>query len=422
MFKRYGWIPLVLIPVGAVAGLLMVAVITYVMPKIYESEATIEVRPYANAPVEPPRQTEGEASSWLLMEIEKMKSRTILDKVSQNLELPNRWNLPKEQVPPILKNSLQIQSIRGTDLVSIRARHTNKVDARDIVDEVAKAYKAYRNELAARDSEKFLHELNKAVRDQEDKVEERRKVLATIVRTKGIIYRGTESGVDEHQDGKSATQAYHGLEQEKMQLEAQISSLLKYDNDQLMVYAAGLDLPDNIIRNLYPQYLQAKRDLEGIRINGLDARHPTVLEKVDQIGNMKKQLDEGVVNLRATLKARLDLTRERLKQAGAKKESSDQADKRATDAQDYVDAKRQFESDQELLQSMKLNLVGESITTKLGRECVLIHDLPVVSESPVSPNVTLNLVLGTTSGAILFPLLGLPLMWSLNRRRNEVDA
>ncbi len=38
-----------------------------------------------------------------------------------------------------------------------------------------------------------LHRLERAVRDQEDKVEERRKVLATIVRTKGITYRGVES-------------------------------------------------------------------------------------------------------------------------------------------------------------------------------------------------------------------------------------
>ena len=422
MFKRYGWIPLVLIPVGAMAGLLMAAVVTYVMPKIYESEATIEVKRLADIPIEPPRKTEGEAPVWLLAEIEKMKSRTILDQVSQNLELPNRWSLAKEQVPPILKNSLSIQSIRGTDLVSIRVRHTNKVDARDIADEVAKAYKACRDDLAARDSEKFLHELNKAVRDQEDKVEERRKVLSTIVRTKGIIYRGTESGVDGHLDANGVTRTYHGLEQETMQLESQISSLLKYENDQLMVYAAGLDLPDNIIRNLYPQYMQAKRDLEGLRINGLGADHPSVRAGIERIDAMKKQLDEGVVNLRATLTAKLDLARESLKQAKAMKESSDQADKRATDAQDYVDAKRQFESDQELLQSLKLKLVGESITTKMGRACVEVHDQPVVAQSPVSPKVTLNLVLGTISGAILFPLLGLPVMWTLNRRRTEVEA
>lgn len=41
--------------------------------------------------------------------------------------------------------------------------------------------------------ETSLAHLEKAVSAQEKKVEERRKVLATIVRTKGIIYKGSEA-------------------------------------------------------------------------------------------------------------------------------------------------------------------------------------------------------------------------------------
>jgi secreted protein with Ig-like and vWFA domain len=37
-----------------------------------------------------------------------------------------------------------------------------------------------------------LETLNKEVRDQEDKVEERRKVLSTMVRTKGVVYQGSD--------------------------------------------------------------------------------------------------------------------------------------------------------------------------------------------------------------------------------------
>lgn len=420
MFKRYGWIPLVLIPVGAIAGLLIAAVITYVMPKIYESEAVIEVKPFADAPLGPPRETEGEAPVWLLGEIEKMKSRLILERVSENLELPNRWSLAKEQVLPILKSSLKIQSIRGTDLVSIRVRRTSNVDAKEIAEEVAKSYKAYRAELEARESEKFRFELNKAVRDLEDKVEERRKVLSTIVRNKGIIYRESDllskpPGMDEHHDGKSALQAYHGLEQEKMQLESQLGSLLKYEDDQLMVYASGLDLPENVIKKLYPLYLEAKRELEATKTKGLDKQHPTVLAKIEEIEKMKTQLDVGVVNLRAMLKAKLDLASDRLKRTEAMKESAVQSIGTATDAHDYVDAKRDFESEQELLQSLKLKQINEGITARLGRGNVEIHEFPVIAEAPVSPNVTMNLMLGTISGLFLLPMLGLPLMWILNR-------
>ena len=405
--NRYGIILLSLLLVFMTA-----AVITYVMPKKYESGTTIEVKPRVpglsplGSQLNELAGTGRMTQQFFGTEFEKIKSRNSLDKVVQNLELVNRWGVDKETALNILKGIVNTQNIRGTDLISIRVRHTNKVDARDVAEEVARSYRQYRAELESRDAENALQELNKAVRNQEDKVEERRKVLATIVRTKGIIYKGTDSfygqtGVDEDQGARTALEAFNMLEQEKRKLESQISSLLKYDSDQLMVYAAGLDLPDNIIRNLYPQYLEGKRQLDGLRINGLGAKHPTVLAANDQIQNMKRQLDEGVVNLRATLTAQLDLAADRLKSVEAMKdETREEAIKRGLDAQDYVDAKRDFETDQELLQTMKLKQMGETISSKMPPETVLVHDSPVISESPVSPNVTLNLVLGAVVGLI----------------------
>jgi polysaccharide biosynthesis transport protein len=404
--NRYGIILLTLLLVFMTA-----AVITYVMPKKYESEATIEVKPRGLG-MRPLGQMMSESSGANTMtpqffgtEFEKIKSRNSLSKVVEKLELVNRWNVDKETALAILKGIVNTQNIRGTDLISIRVRHTNKVDARDITEEVAKAYTSYRTEIEGRDAEQAIHELNKAVRDQEDKVEERRKVLATIVRTKGIIYKGQDSfygqtGVNEDQSAQSAMQTYHQIEQEKMQLESQISSLLKYDSDQLMMLS-GLNLPDGVIRNLLPQYQEAMRQLEGLKISGYGDQHPTVLAAVGQIENMKKQLDEGVVNLRATLKAQLDLATERLKSVGEMKNSTrEEAIRRGLDAQDYVDAKREFETDQELLQQMKLKLIGEDITRKMGNVSVEMHDSPVISNSPVSPNVTMNLVLGAVVGLI----------------------
>jgi hypothetical protein len=198
-------------------------------------------------------------------------------------------------------------------------------------------------------------ELEKAIEKQAAKVEVRRKVLSDIVRTKGIIYKGQDS--PQNQDARSALQVYHELEAQKMQLESQITSLLKYDNEQLVVYASGLDLPDNAVRKLYPEYLETKRQLDADKAKGLGSEHPAVKAKVLQLEGLKRQIDESVVNLRATLKAQLDLATERLKSAAAMKDQArEESIKRALDAQDYVDAKRDFETDQELLQQMKLKL------------------------------------------------------------------
>jgi capsular exopolysaccharide synthesis family protein len=405
--NRYGIILLTLLLVFMTA-----AVITYVMPKKFESQAVIEVKPRV-AGMSPlgAQMTETSGAGRMTAqffgtEFEKIKSRNSLVKVVENLQLVNRWNVDKETALDILKGIVNTQNIRGTDLIAIRVRHTNKVDARDVAEEVARAYKEYRTEIETRDADRQLQELNKAVRDQEDKVEERRKVLATIVRNKDIIYQGSESfydrgGIDDNAGARTAQESYYAIEQEKLQLESQISSLLKYDSDQLMVYAGGLNLPDNIIRTLYPQYQEAQRHLDGLKIGGLGDRHPTVLVAVDQIENMKRQLNEGVVNLRATLQAQLDLAIDRLKSVEILKDQSrEDAIKRGLDNQDYVDAKREYETDQELLQTMKIKQMGETISRKIPGESVEMHDPPVISNNPVSPNVTLNLILGAVVGLI----------------------
>ena len=216
-------------------------------------------------------------------------------------------------------------------------------------------------------SSKSFEELRKAIKEQEDKVEERRKVLATIVRTKGIIYMGEDAfhgqeKVDADQGAKAGLQTFLQLEQEKMQLESQFSNLLKYNGDPLMVFAAGLSLPDNVVKNLYPQYLEAKRQLETLKVNGIGENHPTFRAKVEQISSLQKQLDEGVVDLRATLQAKLELGTERLKRSKIMMEKSrEEAIKRGLDAQDYVDVQRDFETDAALLQQMKLKLLEETI-------------------------------------------------------------
>ncbi len=284
MFKRFWWVFLAMIPVGSIAGLFAAAVITYVMPKKYESEAVIELKPRIveseRVPMTP---------QFFGTEFEKIKSRNSLGKVVDQLELINKWGVDKETAIRILKDVVTTQNIRGTDLISIRVRHVNKEDARDIAAGVARAYSEYRMEIEKRGEGHELLELRKSVREQEEKVEERRKVLVTITRTGSFL--------------------------------------------------GGADMTEEDV----------KKAMDGLR------------------------------------------------------------------AQDVIDAKRALETDQALLQSMKLKLINDDITAKLQGDSIVIHEEPQISQAPVSPNVTLNLVFGTVLGFLLSPLLSLPVIYLLHR-------
>jgi len=402
--NRYGIILLTLLLVFMTA-----AVITYVMPKKFESSATIEVKPRGRT-IDPLQQVTASSRPQMTpqffgTEFEKIKSRNSLSRVVETLDLPNKWNTDKETALNILKGIVGTQNIRGTGLISIRVRHTNKEDARDVTAEVARAYKDYRTELESKSLEKGINELRRAVREQQDKVEESRKVLTTISRTKGLPYRdlsmGSGGGLDEDFQARDALNKFTQLENDKMQLESQIDSLLKYDSEQLLIYASGLDLPDNIIKSLYPQYLALRRDIDGLKANGLGNKHPTITSSQKVLSSIKEDLDEGVVNLRTRLQGQLDMTKESLLKAEArKKDTKQEALERGIDTQDYVDAKRDFETEQVLLSQMELKLLSAQIDDTITEDTIIVHDDPVISDSPVSPNVTLNLVLGAVVGLI----------------------
>lgn len=403
--NRYGIILLTLLLVFMTAS-----VITYVMPKRYESFATIEVKPRertidplggmmnSNGPTMTPQ--------FFGTEFEKIKSRNALNRVIDKLDLTSKWSTDRETVLGILKGIVGTQNIRGTDLIQITVRHTSKEDAKDITDEVSRSYREYRDELEGKTQDKGVNEIRKAVRLQEDKVEERRKVLTTISRTKDIIYYGDPeisrgNGFEEDSEATHALNSWVELEDERMNLESQVQNLLKYDAEALLIYAAGLDLPDNIIKTLYPHYLEQMRQIEGLKAGGLGNQHPTVLSNLRIMERTKEQLDEGVVNLRSRLQGNLELVKERLEKVEVRKrQTKKDALERSIDTTDYVDAKRDFETDQALLEQMKIKLMTEEIVSELPNETIIVHEEAVMGASPVSPDVTLNLVLGAVVGLV----------------------
>ncbi|OYV01527.1 MAG: hypothetical protein CFE26_22850, partial [Verrucomicrobiales bacterium VVV1] len=157
----------------------------------------------------------------------------------------------------------------------------------------------------------------------------------------------------------------------------------------------------NIIKSLYPQYLEQKRRLDQLKTQGLGESHPTIQAETQNLANMRKQLEEGVTSLRETLMAQLDMATERYAKM---KLNADQknvtAIDKSVDAVDYLDAQRELATAQEMLNTMKTKLIGETIQERIPTNSIIVHEDPVISQNPVSPNVTLNLMLGAVVGLI----------------------
>lgn len=129
--------------------------------------------------------------------------------------------------------------------------------------------------LAARQAknQSIAYELNKAIRDQEDKVEERRKVLTTIARTKGMLARNDqrEESIKRGLDAQDYGDAKRDYESDQ-----QLLSAMKLRQVELQIAAASdpsspvlsepldklMDLAANEVRST--EVLSSPEEAEGL--------------------------------------------------------------------------------------------------------------------------------------------------------------
>ncbi len=174
MFQRRRPALLITPVVTLLLGLLLAAVVTYLMPKQFQSFSTIRI-------AEP---------EDFAAEVEKTTSGEVLGRVSDELDLPARWHTDRATSIATLGRSVTVEWVPAIDLLSIRARHANPVDARDIAAAVAHV----RIDLA-RERSREVHEAR--LREMEEAIEEQRGVVvdlrARTMRESGIAPgRGAE--------------------------------------------------------------------------------------------------------------------------------------------------------------------------------------------------------------------------------------
>ena len=401
--NRYGVILMTLLLVFMTA-----AVITYVMPKKYESKAVVQVKPSVrvgealgngNSTTQPMTQ------NFFPTEFEVIRSQLTLKFVVQQLSLMTQWGVTEEQALGTLRSIVDAQNIRGTDLIEIRVKHTSAEDARNISKEVYEAYKMRREEKERLILEEGMKELEKAVLDQSDVVEEKRKTRDNLLRRAPAMIRDDILGVN----GAAGIQGLQSnLEQ---QVSAATSELSEMDNmikqidslnaDEVIRYAANLEAAGGDLKSLYPEYQTQERLLKGMQVQGLGPNHPTVKSQRGSVESLYKQLQSSVVSFKDSLK---------LKRESKVAELSD-LNKRLQEIKDLAvtnvilmttiqGVHKEFQTQQEMLDRMREKLQMDKINAKQPQNIIELHEEPIVAQFPSSPNVTLNLILGAVVGLI----------------------
>lgn len=401
------WLLLLLLPmVGMLAGFMAGAVGSYVAPRKFESTAVVQVMPMVDGAMilGDAVVTQVTPGQFFATEREVIRSRGTLERVVNALDLVGRWNLPVEECVETLKEIVRVEQIRRTDLIEIRVRHARAEDAKDVAEEVVTQYQDRRVSREVARASNILEELDAELRKQEGLVEEKRKVLDTIVQAVGISMIDREAGVIYGNPAPTIAE----LDRDRESLELQVSKLEELSNEELLGYAAGLQLPQNGVSARYEEYRSELVALNDLLDGGMGDAHPKVVAQRVRVDMLRQDLYRSANVLREVMKTQLELVNARVeKMRKVLGEEREEAVVRGDGKEDYLLAKRDYEEVLAVLQRQKLEQSERRIMAAIPKHPVTLHELPKIGRNPVTPRVSLCLGGGALGGAALGVVLAL---------------
>ncbi len=411
---RWWWMELLLLLALPILLVILAVGISRQQVPQYESSTLLEIKapgalldPFQAQPAE-----RALSPDFLLTQCELIKSTGCLQQVAENLDLAKRWDIAdRGMLVKRIQRQLQVWVQPKTRLVRIMVHNPDAAEARDLAAEVARAYKEMRFAAEQRSEEQGLGELKKAVRTQEDTVEECRKVLSNIARAKGLVDEG-HAGLltlpsDPALDALRVQCAT--LKAQQATLEGQLKALEQNPFEQLLAYAKTATPPDAAVAGLYGSYLRAQQDLDSLKA-ATPADEAATQGQERRVAELLKSLESGVAILKATLRGELEIAKAKWAAAfEQERATADDRVKQALDRYDYVEAKQTFELESDQLQQMKRKLMEEEVRAKIPAEPFIVREEPVLATQPTIPNIHHHKKVAAVIGLLLALVLNIPM-------------
>ena len=244
-----------------------------------------------------------------------------------------------------------------------------------------------------------LATLDAEIEAQKAIVEEKRKVLDTLVRITGRPYfEGSRNSPESLETKLPLLAEKNAFEMKKNrdQYAVYLNQFERLESDQLLRYAAELPVDNNSVRSLSSEYFTKSRELEALKGTGLGESHPEIVASEEQLRGLKGDLDSSVATLRESLATNHELVSKQLQvmeEESAEREG--ELVQLATEMHEYRDATKEYERSLTQLQELKLrrSTTGMSSNAVAANENLASKELsnPIFSKSAPSESPTARL-------------------------------
>jgi capsular exopolysaccharide synthesis family protein len=386
-------------------------VITFLMPKQYESTALIQVQENANFEI---FQNQGPSAidpRFTTTQFEIIRSKEILKPVIEKLGLAQAWAERYELKSPErvylkLQKMISLEELRNTNLISITVLSPDKQEAADIANTVAKEYQ----EARIREQQGWVNKSLASLRDEVDKQRqktEQQRAKATEIRVKNQINDLNPESVEDpmQAEDKVLLSVEEEVSTQRLKtatLRAQYDELAKLTDEQIMRSTATLDVEDQTVQQILPLFQEAASEQARLLNAGYGKNHPSVKALTAKMQTYMSQLANQITSLRSALAAKLSIEQqsltnleEKLGETRANQQSS------RTKSATYYEAKNDYIQSKKVLEAAETRYWTEMMQRSMPMNPAIIWEKAEVAEFPARPRVFLQLALGIFFGVVL---------------------
>ena len=404
------------LPIIILAFLLVVVtagVTTYFMPRQYQSNVIIEVeqndqkiRIFGDG-----YQGSGMDPRFATTQFQIIQRKEMLYPVIDSMNLLQKWGdaygiRTKEQAYFKLRGMIDVREVRNTNLLQISVESTNPQEASDLANTIAQEYQRKRIDEQQKILNRSLATLEDEVSKQRKKVQDANDEMSRLRTELGI----TDLNPDSMEDPMLAQQTVL-VNQEAMVNEARVhaanlrtkyNEIEKLTADELMRSLPTLEIQDQTISQVLPQYQEISSELARALQSGLGRRHPTILSLQAKKATYEQQLSGQISSIRRTLAANLEINERSLSSMEEELEKARESQRESkTRGAEYARAKNQYIQAKKVLESAELRLSTETMQRSMPMNPARIWERAEPAAGPSKPNVMLNMMLAVVVGLIV---------------------
>jgi capsular exopolysaccharide synthesis family protein len=385
-------------------------VVTYFLPKQYESSVTMQINQndtYLKV-FDDRGGGGGFDPRFITTQFEIIQRKEILYPVIEALGLEQKWKklygvVGREQTLFRLRKMIDVREIRNTELIQISVLDQDKNEASEIANRIAEEYQRRRIGEQQGTVNRSLIQLKDEVAKQSRRVDELRAEAQRIRLENEIQDLNPDSVVDPMQ---AANEVLLSVEQQVSSERLRVSTLrAKYEqiskltDDQIMRSISTLDVQDPTIIQMLPQYQEVASEEARLLNSGLGSNHPTVKSMRAKKDVMSKQLVSQIASLRASMEANIRIGEESIKELDERlRESQNKQQASKTRASGYYEAKNNYIQAKRILEAAEMRLSTETMQRTMPQDPAVIWERAEPADFPSRPRVLLNMILGIVVG------------------------